>query len=110
MIYDVQLAYQAEQDLRGIYEYFALNRQEPRLAKRITRQIIDKLNMLEEMPFRHPVYQDEPWKSRGLRQIFAGKYCGFYYVKEEIVTVIRIMYGGMDLSTALSEAEIDDFD
>jgi len=52
MIYDVQLVDQAEQDLRGIYEYFAFKRQEPKLARKINKQIVDKLNTLEEMPFR----------------------------------------------------------
>ena len=93
MIYDVQIIDEAEDDLRSIYLYFAFNRQEPRLAKKIFNQIVDKLNTLEEMPFRYPVYQEEPWKSRGVRQIFAGSYCGFYFVKESTVKVIRILYG-----------------
>jgi len=55
------------------------------------------------MPYRYPVYQNEPWKSMGLRQVFAGSYCVFYLATENRVHVTRIMYGSMDLSTALSE-------
>jgi len=55
------------------------------------------------------VYQEEPWKSMGLRQVFAGSYCAFYLVTENRVQVARIMYGSMDLSTALSETTFDDF-
>ena len=62
------------------------------------------------MPFRYPIYQEEPWKSREVRQVFAGSYCGFYFVMENIVKVFRIMYGGMDLGAALSETEFADFD
>ena len=109
-VYDVQIIDEAEDDLRSIYEYFAVIRREPRLAKKIYKQIMDKLNSLEEMPLRYPVYQEEPWKSRDVRQVFAGSYCGFYYVTENIVKVFRILYGGMDLVAALSETEFDDFD
>jgi len=109
MIYDVQIIDEAEEDLRNIYEYFAFKRREPRLARKIYKQIMDKLSTLEEMPFRYPVYQEEPWKSRKVRQIFAGSYCGFYFVTENTVKVFRIMYGGMDLSTVLSETDFDDF-
>jgi toxin ParE1/3/4 len=108
--YDVQIADKAEEDLRGIYEYFAFKRREPRLAKKIYKQITDKLYTLEEMPFRYPVYQEEPWKSREVRQIFAGSYCGFYFVKDNIVKIIRILYGGMDLNTSLNETAYEDFD
>ena len=104
--YDVQIIDEAEDDLRCIYTYFAFKRQEPRLAKKIYKQITDKLKTLEEMPFRYPVYQEEPWKSRDIRQIFAGSYCGFYFIKENTVKVIRILYGGMDLSAALCETEL----
>jgi toxin ParE1/3/4 len=107
--YDVQIIDEAEDDLRNIYKYFAFTRREPRLARKIYRQIMDKLNSLEEMPFRYPVYQEEPWKSREVRQVFAGSYCGFYFVTENIVKVFRILYGSMDLDATLSETEFDDF-
>jgi len=46
----------------------------------------------------------------GLRQVFAGSYCGFYLITESRVQVARIMYASMDLVAALSETEFDDFD
>jgi len=107
--YNVQIIDEAEDDLRNIYKYFAFTRREPRLAKKIYRQIMDKLISLEEMPFRYPVYQEEPWKSREVRQIFAGSYCAFYFVIENTVKVFRILYGSMDLDAALNETAFDDF-
>ncbi|MCL2363404.1 MAG: type II toxin-antitoxin system RelE/ParE family toxin [Defluviitaleaceae bacterium] len=109
MIYRVLLAEQAKRDLRGIYEYFAFNRLEPRLGKKIKQRIVEKLKSLNEMPHRYPVYQDEPWKSMELRQVFAGSYCVFYLVTEDRVQVTRIMYGSMNLSAALSETAFGDF-
>jgi len=109
-IYDVRLIDEAEEDLDSIYNYYAFKRHEPRLGRKIYNQIMEKLESLEELPFRYPVYQVEPWKSMGVRQVFAGKYCGFYFVRENQVLVFRIMYGGMDIDAALSETEFDDFD
>jgi len=103
MIYSVKLTELARKDLRGIYEYFAFTRLEPRFARKIKQRIVDKLKSLNEMPHRYPVYQEEPWKSRGLRQVGIGGYCCFYFVREKSVEVIRIMYGDRDISAALLE-------
>ena len=105
MIYKVQLTEQAKQDLRGIYEYIAFTRLEPKIARNVKQRIVDKLKSLNEMPFRYPLVQDEPWKSRELHQVGIGNYCGFYFVTEKTVKVIRIMYGGRDVSTALHEID-----
>jgi len=105
MIYKVQLTEQAKQDLRGIYEYIAFTLQEPRHARNLKQRIVDKLKSLDEMPLRYPLYQEEPWKSMGLRRVGIGNYCGFYFVTEKTVKVIRIMYGGRDISAVLNEEE-----
>jgi toxin ParE1/3/4 len=105
MIYSVQFTEQAKRDLRGIYEYYAFTRSEPKLGKKIKQQIVEKLKTLSEMPHRYPVYQEEPWKNMGLRQVFAGSYCSFYLVTKNKMQVVRIMYGGMDFNAALDETE-----
>jgi len=109
MIYRVLLAEQAKRDLRGIYEYFAFTRLEPRLGKKIKQRIVEKLKSLNEMPHRYPVYQDEPWKKHRASSSFRRKLLRFYLVAENRVQVTRIMYGSMDLSATLSETAFDDF-
>ena len=105
MIYRVKLAEQAKQDLRDIYEYIAFSLLEPGIARNLKNRIVDGLKSLREMPCRYPVYQEEPWKSRGLRRINIGNYSGFYLVTEKAVYVIRIVYGGRDIITILNEYE-----
>jgi len=106
MIYTVQLTEQAKHDLRGIYEYIALTLLAPETARDLTRRILAALRSLQEMPNRHPVYQDEPWKSRGLRRINIENFSGFYFVMENTVQVIRIMYSRKDISNVLMESEL----
>ena len=105
MIYKVRLTEQAKQDLRGIYEYVAFALLEPGIAKNLRDRIVNGLKSLQQMPYRCPVYQEEPWKSRELRRIIIGNYCGFYLVADKTVQVIRIMYGGRDIINILNESE-----
>ena len=48
---------------------------------------------------------DEPWHSIGLRFFPIDNYLIFYRTDEEkeIVSIVRIMYGGRDISRQLSE-------
>ena len=103
MIYKVQLTQQAKQDLHGIYEYIAFSLLEPEIAKKLKNRIVVGLNSLKEMPGRYPLYQEEPWKSRGLRRINIENYSGFYLVSESTVKVVRISYGGRDISRILKD-------
>jgi len=101
MIYRVQLAEEAKQDLRSIYEYIAFSLLEPEIAQNIEQQIVVELKSLRQMPCRYPIYQEEPWKSRELRRINIGNYSGFYLVTEKSVQVTRILYSGRDISCIL---------
>jgi len=89
--------------LRDIYEYAAFTLLEPGVARNLKNRIVDGIKSLREMPYRYPVYQEEPWKGRGLRRINIGNYSGFYFVTEDAVHVIRIVYGGRDIITILQE-------
>ena len=103
MIYKVQLTDEAKLDLRGIYEYIAFSLLEPGIAKNVKSRIVAGLKSLNQMPGRYPLYQEEPWKSRGLRRINIGNYSGFYLIGEKTVQIVRILYGGRDIGTSLDE-------
>lgn len=66
-----------------------------------------EIRSLDEMPQRYKLYDDEPWHSRGLRTLPVNNYLIFYLADEEkaVVTVIRIIYGGRDISKQLSETQ-----
>lgn len=90
---------QAENDLRGIYEYIAFTLLEPGIAKKQAERIIEAAAKLNEMPFRCRLYEKEPWHSKGLRVLPVDNYLVFYLPIEdkETVAIIRIMYGGRDI-------------
>jgi toxin ParE1/3/4 len=99
MKYKIILTEQADKDLKGIYEYIAINLQSPENAKGQLNRLELKILSLKEMPNRFKIYEKEPWHSRGLLQMHVDNFIVFYIVDNDkaIVTVIRVMYNGRDM-------------
>lgn len=108
MIYEVIVTDQADADLRGIYEYTVFELLSPDNAARQLGRLEEHIVGLEEFPekFRH--YEKEPWHSRGLRVMPVDNYLVFYIPDKDagIVTVIRVMYAGMDVDNQLKDHTI----
>ena len=60
---------------------------------------------LEQMPMRYRLYEEEPWHSQRLRFLPVDDYLIFYLSDEtnNVVNIIRVMYGGKDVKKQLSE-------
>ncbi|MDF2540079.1 MAG: addiction module toxin RelE [Herbinix sp.] len=103
MIYEVITTDQADADLRGIYEYIAFELLSPDNATGQLNRLEERIIGLEEFPEKFKLYEKEPWHSRGLRRMPVDNYLVFYIPnqKEVIVTVIRVMYAGMDVDNQL---------
>ena len=107
MKWHVDYADDAVQDLQAIYDYISSTLQEPGIAERQTNRIMDTADTLDHMPFRYRLYDNEPWRSRGLRVLPVDNYIIFYLPDEtqNTVTIIRIMYGGRDIEKQLNASE-----
>jgi toxin ParE1/3/4 len=101
MRFEIEISAQAEQDLRGIYEYIAHELQSVKNAKAQLNRLEERISGLDRMPDRFRAYEKEPWHSRGLRIMPVDHYCVFYIpdAKKAVVTVLRVMYGGRDMET-----------
>jgi len=67
MNYEVRLTTEAENDLRGIFEYIAFELQSPQNAAGQLDRLEQSIMSLDQMPERFRVYEKEPWHSRDLR-------------------------------------------
>ena len=78
---------------------------EPDTAAGQTNRIMKAARSLEQMPMRHRLYEEEPWHSQGLRFLPVDNYLIFYLPDEtnNIVNIIRIMYGGRDVKKQLDD-------
>ena len=107
MTWRVDYADDAIQDLQAIYDYISMTLQEPDIAEKQTNRIMDAADTLDHMPLRHRLYDNEPWRSRGLRVLPVDNYIIFYLPDEtkNTVTIIRVMYGGRDIEKQLNANE-----
>lgn len=99
MIYEVELSEQADSDLREIFEYIAFELQSPENASGQLDRLEEHILSLDNMPERYRKYENEPWKSRGLRVLPVDNYVIFYIPdsNKKIVTILRVMYAGRDI-------------
>ena len=106
MSWSIDYSSEAKQDLRNIFEYIANNLLEPETALKQIQRIMKKIRSLNEMPLRYRLYSEEPWQSLGLRLFPVNNYLVFYLPNEKkrSVSIVRIMYGGRDISEQLSES------
>jgi len=94
----------ARQDLQSIFEYISLILLEPCIASKQADRIMDAADSLVRMPLRYRLYDKEPWHSKGLRVLPVDNYLIFYLPDEmkNTVAIIRIMYGGRNIESQLS--------
>lgn len=104
MIYEVNTTKQADADLRRIYEYITFELLSPDNAEGQLDRLEKHIIGLEEFPEKFRPYEKEPWRSRGLRVMPVDNYLVFYIPDKDegIVTVIRVMYAGMDVDNQLN--------
>ena len=104
MIYEVEVSEQADNDLRGIFEYIVFELQSPENASRQLDHLEEQILSLDTMPERYRKYEKEPWKSRGLRVLPVDNYVVLYISdsNKKVVTILRVMYAGRDIDNQLN--------
>lgn len=102
---NIVYTFQAQQDLKNIYEYIAYSLLVPDTARSMYQRIIQSAHSLETMSERNPLYKEEPWHSQGVRFVPLKNYLLFYTVNSETntVSIARILYGGVDISRQLED-------
>lgn len=80
MIFTVEFTKQAEDDLRGIFDYIAIELQSIDNAISQLNCLEENIMKLDQMPERYRLYGNEKWQSRGLRLVPVDNYCVLYVV------------------------------
>ena len=104
MKYDVIYTKRAFGELQGIRDYIESTLLAPDAAQNIADKIMTAIEQLDEMPYKFPLYEKEPWRGRGLRKISVENFTVFYMPveKQAQVAVISIMYGGRNIAELLN--------
>lgn len=103
MIYEVELSEQADNDLRGFLNILHLNCNPLKMQAGQLDRLEEQILSLDIMPERYRKYENEPWKSRGLRVLPVDNYVIFYIPdsNKKVVTILRVMYAGRDIENQL---------
>lgn len=102
MSFKVIYTQRASKDLFNIFRYIAEELKVPETAKKSILKIMEQVS-LSEMPHRNPLYDKEPWKSRGLRKLIVDNFIAFYITNEKLnqVVILAIIYGGRNIDKLL---------
>lgn len=92
MSWEIEVSDAAHEDLRDIYAYIALELRSPENARNVLRRILAQIATLDEMPERFRQYPREPLASQGVRVMDVGNFCVYYFAKDGVVSVGRILY------------------
>ena len=103
MSWQVLYTNRANEDLQNIYKYIIEELKAPEAAQKLITKIMDNIDTLNDMPKRNPLYNKEPWKSRGLRKLIIDNFITFYLTNEtkKQVIILALMYGGRDIVNLL---------
>lgn len=103
--YDIIYTESATQDMIEKADYIATELQENSLAFRWYRRLRENLqNNLSTFPYKYPVYDIEPWKTKGYRILTTSGDVVIYTVDEELAAVYihMVCTRGRDISAQLS--------
>ena len=92
------MEYEVIIDTTAILDYITEVLKAPESAQRVVMSIEEKVMSLRFMPGRHPLVNDEPYASMGVRLLPVENYTAFYIIDEakQEVHVFRILYNRRD--------------
>lgn len=109
MSWEIVYSWEARSDLQNTYAYIAYTLAAPDTAAKLIRQILKEIRSLDSMPLRYALYDEEPWRSRGMRVLSVQRYLIFYVPIESTHTVriVRVLYGQRDIRSQLRDISLD---
>lgn len=98
MTYKVKLTHNALYQLKEAVRYISKVLLEPQVAKLWSDRIKADISSLDNMPFRYPAVEEEPWRSEGIRSMAIENFIVYYWVDEPSFTVwvTAVVYGRRD--------------
>ena len=101
--YRVKITGKALGDMEAIYDYIASNLQSPDTAMGQYDHIASAIESLDTFPDRCKLFDSEPERSHGMRQLLVDNFFAVYIVGEAEVTVLRVLYSSSDISARLRD-------
>ncbi len=91
--YNIEYSKEAKEDLIGIKQYIKYNLQEPETANNLISKIRKSIETLKENPEIYTILDDDTIRKLEIRKLIIDNYIVFYRIKNDIIEIVRIMYG-----------------
>ncbi len=97
--YGIEITPAAIRDIDEAFGYISFHLENPQAAFDLTNEIYLRMQDLDCMPERFPVWKREPFRSRGVRSFGIKNFNVFYTVDKERlrVSIIRVIYNRRDV-------------
>ena len=101
--YSVRTTDKALDDMESIYNYIALDLLVPDTAMEQYNRIADAIESLAYTPKRCRLFDSQPERDMGMRQMLIDNYSIIFVVDDvtSIVTVLRVLYSASDINARL---------
>lgn len=108
--YRVVVTDSAEQAIRDIAEYIAIELQNPKAAVNILELFGKEIISLSNMPSRIKRIPEQPWHDLGIRRKAVKNYYLYFWVNEEkrIVSIIDVIYSRRNQKEQLEKNDLID--
>lgn len=107
MTYKVKIMPLALSQLSETVKYISEILLVPDTAMKWLDTLQNAIAKLNSMPERHPLVEEEPWRSKGIRKFLVKGFFIYYLVMEEIktVSVTSVVYGRQNQIAALKQLD-----
>lgn len=104
--YEVIMMPDAIANLIELRNYIANVLLAPDIARDYIQHIREEVSSLEQMPNRHILVEDEPWRSRGVRRMNVKNFIIYYRIDEVRmqVYILNVIYNKRNQLRALSKS------
>jgi toxin ParE1/3/4 len=108
--YTVKVTDYAEQSMREIAQYIAIELLAPEAAINLLKTFRTEINKLEFLPQRVHLTPEEPWHSQGVRRMNVGNFYVYFWVDGEnkSVQIFDVTYAKRNQQQRLKEMKFDE--
>lgn len=101
--YIVKITDKAFADMEEIYNYIAEQLQTPENGIKQYNRIAKAIEKLDVFPERFAIMKSQPGYLMGLRRLIIDNFSVFYFIEDDSVIIIRILYSASDIDRRLNE-------
>ncbi len=99
--YKILITQSAKNDLSTIKNRFSTELNEPNVALKLIENLKKSILSLSKTPERNPLLTDEMLVHLEIRKLIVKKYIVFYYIQEDTIIVMRVLYMKRDWHSIL---------